>query len=121
MTGFLRIALLSVACALPGTAFAQSRAYDGHWSLSLVTLRGDCSPHSFHVHINDGVVILPMMISGTGRVTPIGFVTMTISALGRKASGTGRLAKASGGGRWVEVATGQKCAGRWTAARWSTS
>jgi hypothetical protein len=49
----------------------------------------------------------------TGRVVGTGAITVTVSAGGRSATGSGRLAGNMGMGSW----TGGSCSGSWTAER----
>ena len=49
----------------------------------------------------------------TGKVTPTGAITVTVSAGNKSATGSGRLAGNVGDGHW----TGGECSGSWTAER----
>ncbi len=84
------------AKALPG--------YDGIWSVSIITEKGDC----------DRGYRYPIRISHvTGKVAPTGFITVTVSYGSSSARGSGRLAGNMGDGLWA----GGSCSGTWTAER----
>jgi hypothetical protein len=97
------------------TAFAEPR-YDGLWSVSIVTQKGDCDPgYRYPVRIANGALVSagdsPFNI--TGRVAQTGAITVTVAAGGKSATGSGQLAGDGGGGLW----TGGSCSGSWTAER----
>jgi hypothetical protein len=94
--------------ALPG--------YDGLWSVSIVTEKGDCDRgYRYPIRISKGTLVNagdnPFTISG--KVASTGAITVMVSAGGKSANGSGRLAGDIGGGSW----TGGACSGSWTAER----
>ena len=117
---FLGAAVLAFACvaALPDTASAQ-RAFDGNWSVLIVTQNGNCdrayrygvSIRSGGVHYDGGVV------NFTGRVQANGNVTVRVTSGNAFANGTGRLNRREGQGRWSGQSGGSRCSGYWTAER----
>ena len=117
---FLGAAVLAFACvaALPDTASAQ-RAFDGNWSVLIVTQNGNCdrayrygvSIRSGGVHYDGGVV------NFTGRVQANGNVTVRVTSGNAFANGTGRLNRREGQGRWSGQSGGSRWSGYWTAER----
>jgi len=96
-------------------SFALPR-YDGLWSVSVVTQKGDCDPgYRYPVRITNGALFNAgdATFTVTGRVGSTGAITVTVSAAGKSATGSGRLAGDGGGGLW----TGGACSGTWTAER----
>ena len=91
--------------------------YDGSWSLSIVTQRGACDRYNFPVQISNGNVSFPGLVRAGGRVSPKGGVHVTVAAMGKSASGSGRLTLGSGSGRWTGRSGNDRCSGTWTAQR----
>ena len=90
--------------------------YDGLWSVSIVTDKGDCDRgYRYPIRISNGVLANAgdVAINIAGKVQPTGTITVTVSAAGKSASGSGRLAGDIGEGRW----SGGECSGTWTAER----
>jgi hypothetical protein len=97
------------------TSFAVPR-YDGLWSVSIVTEKGDCDRgYRYPVRISNGTLANAgdTMFTITGKVAGTGAVTVTVNAAGRSATGSGRLAGNIGTGSW----SGGACSGSWTAER----
>ena len=108
-------ALLAAATVLPTPSIAAPR-YDGVWSVSLVTTRGDCmASFRYPVQITGGVVGNGggLAIDVRGRVAANGAVTVLVSHGEQRATGSGRLTSTVGNGFW----RGSGCAGSWTAER----
>jgi hypothetical protein len=99
-----------------GTASAGT-AYDGSWSLSIVTTRGACDAYNFPVRIANGNVTFPGLVKANGRVSSKGGVRVFVSAMGKSASGSGRLTLGTGSGRWAGRSGNDRCSGTWTAQR----
>src|SRR6516225_2668590 len=96
-------------------SFALPR-YDGLWSVSIVTEKGDCDRgYRYPIRISNGTLANAgdTTFSITGKVAGTGSVNVTISGGGRTAVGSGRLAGNAGIGSW----TGGACSGSWTAER----
>jgi hypothetical protein len=115
-------AAIAVAGTILASAIIGSTAslalprYDGLWSVSIVTEKGDCDPgYRYPVRISNGTLANAgdSMFTVTGRVGGTGAITVTVSAGGRSATGSGRLAGNMGVGSW----TGGSCSGSWTAER----
>ena len=113
-----RTSILALVIAAPafGTASASTR-YDGRWSLSIMTTRGTCDTYNFPVDISNGHVSFPGLVRANGRVTGKGNVRVFVAAMGKSASGSGRLSMASGSGRWTGKSGEDRCSGVWTAQR----
>jgi hypothetical protein len=114
-------ALLVASGSLPSDAVARQvprpNAFDGHWSVVVYTLQGDCDRAlRYSVRIVDGrVEAEDQSYQAAGAVAPNGAIRVTVAEGGRSASGSGRLSGNSGRGSW-RTDTGQ-CTGQWTAER----
>lgn len=100
-------------------SFALPR-YDGLWSVSIVTEKGDCDRgYRYPVRISNGTLANAgdTMITITGKVAGTGAITVTVTAGGKSATGSGRLAGNIGMGSWTGSWTGGSCSGSWTAQR----
>lgn len=111
------LALLSVA-TWPDIASAQ-RVFDGTWSVLIVTQNGNCDrAYRYGVSIrNGGVYYDGGLVNFTGRVAPNGAVSVRVTSGSAFASGSGRLSRNSGQGRWSGQSSGARCSGYWTAER----
>ena len=117
-SSFVRSSLLALATVAATTSFANAGTpYDGRWSLSIMTTRGSCDTYNFPVDITNGYVSFPGLVKANGRVTGKGSVRVFVSAMGKSASGSGRLSLSSGGGSWSGRSGEDRCSGRWTAQR----
>jgi hypothetical protein len=97
------------------SSFAVPR-YDGLWSVSIITERGDCDPgYRYPVRIANGMLANAgdAVFTISGRVGGTGAITVTVSGGGKSASGSGRLAGNIGTGSWA----GGSCSGSWRAER----
>jgi hypothetical protein len=113
-----RTSVLALVLAAPAVGSAEaSTPYDGRWSLSIMTTRGACETYNFPVDINNGHVSFPGLVKASGRVTGKGNVRVFVAAMGKSASGSGKLSMSSGGGSWTGRAGEDRCSGRWTAQR----
>lgn len=109
----------SASLAISAASTAAAPRYDGMWSVSIVTEKGDCDRgYRYPIRIANGMLTNggsdPFTISG--RVSPSGAVTVTVSHGDKSATGSGRLAGNSGEGFWK----GGTCSGSWTAERRSS-
>ena len=112
------IGALVAVSALTATPAANAAAprFDGMWSVSIVTQKGDCDRgYRYPIRIANGTVVNggndPFTISG--KVGPSGAITVTVSSGSKSATGSGHLAGNSGEGLWH----GGACSGVWTAER----
>jgi hypothetical protein len=100
-----------------GTA-AAGTAYDGSWSLTIVTVRGACDRHyDFQVQVTNGIVSHPNLVRLRGRVSPSGVARVSVSVMDKHASGSGRLSRTTGRGRWTGYSGSDRCSGYWIAQR----
>ena len=107
--------LASATLASTTTTFAAPR-YDGLWSVSIVTEKGDCDRgYRYPIRISNGQLANAgdTNFNISGKVGDTGSVTVTVAAAGKSATGSGRLTADAGGGHW----TGGACSGSWTAER----
>jgi hypothetical protein len=90
--------------------------YDGLWSVSIVTEKGDCDRgYRYPIRITNGTLANggAAGFNIAGNVTPTGYIKVMVSRGNASASGVGRLAGDEGIGSW----TGGSCSGTWTAER----
>lgn len=115
---FVRASLLALIVTAPALGAAEARTiYDGRWSLTIHTTRGDCSTYNLPADIINGQVSFPNLVRAKGRVTKKGNVRVFVAAMGKSASGSGKLNGRSGSGRWTGHAGVDRCSGVWTAQR----
>jgi hypothetical protein len=86
----------SIACAfiVASTTFAATQSlavpnYDGLWSVSVVTQKGDCDRgYRYPIRISHGQLINAgdAMFTVTGKVAQTGSITVTVSAGGKSAT-----------------------------------
>jgi hypothetical protein len=116
----LRTSILAFAITISAFNIADARtAYDGSWSLSIVTQSGDCAPtYQFQLQIIDGIVSYQGPANVRGRVSSGGAVSVSVSTESQQASGSGKLSGNSGRGRWTGRSSGDRCFGLWTAQRY---
>jgi hypothetical protein len=115
----IAITIVASAVIASTASFALPR-YDGLWSVSIVTEKGDCDRgYRYPVRISNGTLANAgdTMITITGKVAGTGAITVTVTAGGKSASGSGRLAGNIGMGSWTGSWTGGSCSGSWTAQR----
>ena len=121
MTNFKKSVGLSTAAALvAATVFASPAVavprYDGVWSVSLVTTRGDCiASYRYPIQITNGALANggALAIDVRGKVAANGAVVVMVSHGDTHATGAGRLSSTLGRGSWH----GAGCVGSWTAER----
>jgi hypothetical protein len=106
----------AVCVATPG--FAVPR-YDGLWSVSIVTTKGDCvASYRYPMLIANGVLanggLLPITVSG--KVAASGAIKAKLTHGDTRAAAVGRLSGSAGAGSW----SGASCSGSWTAERRSS-
>jgi hypothetical protein len=112
--------LLVLAClSVAGPALAQT-AYDGGWTVAIMTQAGSCSSGlQFGVQIVNGQVVSAAggAASVSGQVGPGGAVRVTVQGGGQWASGSGQLSAVAGSGVWRGQGNAGACSGTWTAQR----
>jgi hypothetical protein len=98
---------------------SRTSAYDGLWSVSILTQAGPCDPsYRYPARIVGGMVRqaendFSYQISGV--VVSSGGIVVTVSKGGQSATGYGKLHGSRGGGHWS--AAGGQCYGTWNAVR----
>lgn len=116
---FLTSVLALVGAGIAAPAHAQS-AYDGPWSIVIMTRGGTCqSGMRYGVDISHGQIINPAAGAADvqGRITPRGAVRVTVRSGGAWALGSGRLGRVAGGGVWHGEGSSGLCNGTWVAQR----
>lgn len=115
--GVIMLGIAAVSFATTAS-FAAPR-YDGIWSVSIITSKGDCiASYRYPMRIANGILANAgdIVIDVTGKVAPTGAVTVIVSHGDTSAVGSGRLSGSSGHGSW----SGASCSGLWTAERRSS-
>ncbi len=109
---------IAFAGAIVSDAAQARSAFDGGWSVQIITQRGACDPSSgFGVEIRDGIIYGSGGIPVRGRVASNGAVSVSVASGQRSANGSGRLSGNSGGGTWRGVGSQGACSGHWSASR----
>jgi len=119
--GFKRSAIALLASSIALTTFAATPGfavprYDGLWSVSIVTKKGDCiANYRYPMLIANGMLANggAVAIDVRGRVAANGAISVTVSSGDKSATGSGRLSGNIGSGSW----RGGACSGSWTAER----
>lgn len=99
---------------------AMARAFDGMWSVQIVTETGGCDrAYRYAVRISNGYVVNESGEAADlqGRVAPNGRIQVSVSAGSQQASGEGRLSTTTGSGTWRGEGSAGYCAGVWQADR----
>ena len=119
-TSILSGALFTLVAASATVATTSSYAvpaYDGLWSVSIVTEKGDCDRgYRYPIRIQNGALANAgnvTAVSINGKVQPTGAITVIVSSGSKSATGSGRLSGDLGEGHW----SGGECSGSWTAER----
>jgi hypothetical protein len=93
-------------------------AFDGIWNVLFTTHAGNCnSTNSVPFTVTGRRVSSAGGGKVSGGISPSGAVSVNISVGASTATGSGRLAGNSGGGRWTGIISGDKCSGTWQASR----
>jgi hypothetical protein len=108
-------ALATFSASLVGSAYAGP--YDGSWSVTVTTSRGNCGSYRYGVNISNGIVSGGGGGSVSGRVSNRGGVSVSVSGGPGTAYGSGHLSRNSGGGSWRGSGPQGSCAGHWSAQR----
>jgi hypothetical protein len=114
-------ALLTATASLAASATSNAAVprYDGVWSVSIVTQKGDCDRgYRYPIRITKGVLANngADLFTITGKVSSSGAIVVMVSAGNKSATGSGRLAGNMGTGHWQ----GGACSGTWSAERRSS-
>jgi hypothetical protein len=119
----IRSAVIPAALALTAVLSttqpaATVPAYDGIWSVVILTKTGICDPsYRYPIRISNGNVQNAgnATVSITGKVGRNGTLIVNLSAGDQTATGTGRLTGRTGSGSWS--GGNGACAGVWQAER----
>jgi hypothetical protein len=112
-------ALIASSAALAATPGLAVPRYDGLWSVSIVTKKGDCTAsYRYPMLIANGVLANggALALTVSGKVAPSGAIIVKVSGGTTSAVGSGRLAANAGSGSW----RASSCSGSWTAERRSS-
>ena len=104
----------------PASAAPASVAqFNGNWSVSIVTDSGSCDRgYRYALRIANGRIYYDNpSFNINGQVNARGQVSVTVSAGGQSASGTGRLSRDYGEGTWIGRSASDQCSGHWEAER----
>lgn len=105
---------------LPSAKTAARMPFDGNWSVSIWTEKGECDRgYRYELKIDNGNVTYRgrERFEISGRVDGTGFVSVRVARGERNANGTGRLASSTGRGTWKGKAPTGECSGYWEAER----
>jgi hypothetical protein len=109
--------LVAASATVATTSSYAVPAYDGLWSVSIVTEKGDCDRgYRYPIRIENGALANAGSVTAitiNGKVQPTGAITVIVSSGSKSATGSGRLSGDLGEGHW----TGGECSGSWTAER----
>ena len=109
---------VAMAGAIVSDAAQARSAFDGGWSVQIITNRGACDPNSRSASRSATVSSpAPAAYPVRGKVAGNGAVTVSVASGERNANGSGRLSGNSGGGTWHGVGSQGACSGRWSASR----
>lgn len=107
------------ALVLAPQAQAQTRKFDGRWSVEVVTERGDCDrAYRYAVVVENGRARYGGRenFDVNGQVRPNGSVSASISRGQDRANVSGQLVGKTGRGTWT-TSGGRACSGYWNAER----
>ena len=109
--------LVAASATLAATSTYAVPSYDGLWSVSIVTEKGDCDRgYRYPIRIQNGALANAGSVTAitiNGKVQPTGAITVIVSSGAKSATGSGRLSGDIGEGRW----SGGECSGTWSAER----
>jgi hypothetical protein len=114
------VLFVGLALVLAAPVVAAKTAYDGRWSVLVVTEKGDCDrAYRYEIDVADGILRLAetVAVDLRGRVAGNGAVTVSLQRGKQRADGKGKLSRTSGSGIWQGSAPSGVCSGVWTAER----
>jgi hypothetical protein len=122
MKSLLMSLLVGGALAIPAAtpAPAQAAAYDGLWSVLIITEKGTCDRgYRYAVRIKQGRVAHADPSNSSfliqGRVAGNGGIRVSVARGDKRADGSGRMSRTAGSGTW-RSAQGE-CTGIWSAEK----
>lgn len=116
----LAAGVVFVAGALAPAPVAARTAFDGQWSVLIVTNNGPCDrAYRYGLAIQNGAVIYQgsASVNVAGRVANNGLVKVKVWSGQQGAAGSGRLSRTDGSGTWQGTGSMGSCSGVWTAER----
>jgi hypothetical protein len=116
--GCVGAAVLAATFAAP-QAQAQTKRFDGNWSVEVVTEQGACDrAYRYAVIIENGRARYggPESFNVNGQVRPNGAVSASISRGQDRANVRGQLSGQNGRGTW-STSGGRTCSGYWNAEK----
>ncbi|MGB9367798.1 MAG: hypothetical protein WCE79_17480 [Xanthobacteraceae bacterium] len=125
LSGLLAGLVLAISLGSPVEARTSERtmgrtAYDGNWSVLIVTNSGPCDRgYRYGLSIRGGRVFYQgsLAVNVDGQVSGNGMVRVRVSAGSQGATGVGRLSRDYGEGSWRGDGSAGSCSGTWTAER----
>jgi len=107
--------LLSALSLGTTPAAADTAAFDGSWSVRIITQHGACdSGASVPIRVSHGSIASDLsVVKVSGQVASSGALNVNVGDGLKHASGVGRLSETSGSGTW----RGGPCSGIWTAQK----
>jgi hypothetical protein len=108
----------SADAAVRKPARAGSSAFDGMWSVLILTNYGPCDRgYRYPIRISRGVIYNAgdASVAIYGRVSPGGATRVSVNRGDQRAHGSGRLSHNRGYGAWTSPTAG--CGGTWSAHR----
>ena len=115
---WLGLAIIGMTGVTQG-AQAQTRRFNGTWSVEVVTDRGSCDrAYRYSIIVDNGRVRYggPEAFDVTGQVQPNGAVRGSIARGQDRANVTGRLSGTAGTGTWTTSGS-RSCGGTWNAEK----
>jgi hypothetical protein len=113
-------ARLPVTARPPANPPAAVTAFDGAWSVVIMTQNGGCDrAYRYGVEIVNGNVVSNggEAVNLQGHVLPNGSVRVSVSAGGQQADGEGHMSRNVGTGTWRGQGANGTCTGVWQAER----
>ena len=109
----------AATCAGSLVSASAQTAYDGRWSVSIITDKGTCDRgYRYAIFIRNGVLYYKGdVVDINGRVARSGVVSVMLSRGNLSANGQGRLGRDFGQGVWRGAGGSDSCSGRWEAER----
>jgi hypothetical protein len=119
MRSKLPAAAIFAAVLASGAAQAQTTKFDGHWSVEVVTQKGECGVYRWPVIVQHGRARYggPEAFTVTGAISADGRVSGAITRGQDRAVVTGRLSNGRGSGTWTASGSSRNCSGRWNAEK----
>ena len=112
--------VLFFAMAAAASWQASAAAFDGRWSVLIITEKGRCDRgYRYEIAVGKGKVtyVGEGSFNFSGSVTSGGAVKVAINQGSHTATGNGRLTAKSGYGTWRGHNSSGECSGRWEAER----